>query len=207
MGVGGSAACWGADDNGELSVLPNTNHLIPESVFSGTHQLTGVAQITAGSGLLRRSFGLFDREHTCALMAYGSIFCWGFNGSGELGNGNTTSQPSPVAVNSFIANVDPAGALRSQRIAEITALVDCAGGGQARITLTLLQGAVTGTGHAEAKCTGDLERVPMSIEAHGPSGWQAGAATAQVEAIIHNEEDRVTDDTQWTRQVTLSPNF
>ena len=36
--------------------------------------------------------------HTCALSAGGTAFCWGNGSSGQLGNGSTTWQRSPVAV-------------------------------------------------------------------------------------------------------------
>jgi len=172
-------------------------------VFSGLHVFQGIAQMAAGTGITRVSFSVFNREHTCALLADGTLRCWGFNGQGQLGNGTTTTETSPVAVNSFIANVDPAGTLRNRRVAEVTVLIDCADGG-ASIRFRLVQGSVTGTGHAEARCTGDLLRVPMKIRAGGPSGWEAGAATAEVEAIIR-AEGRVTEDTHWTREVTISP--
>jgi alpha-tubulin suppressor-like RCC1 family protein len=211
MRVGGNAACWGANDNGELSALDTASHLTPTTVYTGTtgstHVLTNVVEIAAGTGLHQlpgQPLPLaLDFEHTCALLADGTIRCWGYNGQGDVGNGTTIDQPRPVLVSSFTANVDPTGKLRSSRIAEVTALVDCPADGEARLILTLTQGLVSGTGHAEAKCTGALVSVVMTIEAHGSSGWQPGVATAQVEAIIRNE-DRSTDDTQWTRQVVLS---
>ena len=36
--------------------------------------------------------------HTCALLADGSIKCWGDNGLGQLGTGDTTNRNTPTCV-------------------------------------------------------------------------------------------------------------
>jgi hypothetical protein len=106
-------------------------------------------------------------------------------------------------VNSFAANVDPAASLRNDRIAEVTALINCETGDQAHITLTLEQGGSSGTGHAEASCESRLIQVPMTVPAQGPFGFQAGIATAHIEAVVRSNGS-IVEDTHWTRQVVLS---
>jgi hypothetical protein len=151
--------------------------------------LAGVTAIAAGVNPAQPT-----QQHACALLATGVIDCWGNNAKGEIGDGTTTNAVHPTVVNSFAANVDPAAVLRNSRVAEVTALINCESGENAHIILTLAQGAASGTGHAGARCEDRLVRVPMTIAAQGPSGFEPGPATASVEAI----------GTRWTRQVVLS---
>lgn len=48
--------------------------------------LMGVVAVSAGS------------YHACALLKSGSVYCWGVNGEGELGNGSTTDSTMAVPV-------------------------------------------------------------------------------------------------------------
>lgn len=76
---GGLVRCWGRNDFAELGygdTTPIGDNEVPGS--SGPVDLGGSAtQVTAGV------------SHTCAIIEDGSVRCWGFNGSGELGYGNT----------------------------------------------------------------------------------------------------------------------
>lgn len=82
--AGGTVRCWGDNDNGQLGIGSLVNQSLPAEVVG----LNDALSVTTGSG-----------NHTCALRATGSISCWGFNSSGQLGNGNTTFSTTPVSVN------------------------------------------------------------------------------------------------------------
>ena len=86
----GGALCWG---DGSVGQLGNNNFLfssnVPVPVLSGASQppLAGVTAIAAG------------RSHACALTTVGNLKCWGFNTSGQLGDGNNLNHEStPVDV-------------------------------------------------------------------------------------------------------------
>ncbi|WP_242343475.1 RCC1 domain-containing protein [Anaeromyxobacter terrae] len=78
----GTAVCWGSDDYGQIG---------DGAMAYGIRRLTPAAVI--GSGFVSVSAG---GAFTCAAREDGSVRCWGLNGSGQLGDGTTTSSPSPV---------------------------------------------------------------------------------------------------------------
>ena len=46
-------------------------------------------------------------DTTCAITTGGALHCWGFNGSGQVGDGTTMNQTTPVAVPSLPVTVKP----------------------------------------------------------------------------------------------------
>jgi alpha-tubulin suppressor-like RCC1 family protein len=84
----GSAWCWGYSGNGELGDGTTTSNATPVAV---TGLGSGVAEVSAGWGF------------TCAVKTDGSLWCWGWNQYGQLGNGTTTDSSIPVRAS--IANV------------------------------------------------------------------------------------------------------
>jgi len=88
----GTVLCWGLNLNGQLGDGTTTTRLAPV----GVGVLTSVVAIAAG--------GALGSSHTCALRANGTVQCWGANGSGQLGDGTTTTRLSPVLVRGGLAN-------------------------------------------------------------------------------------------------------
>jgi alpha-tubulin suppressor-like RCC1 family protein len=51
-------------------------------------------------------------RHTCAVKPNGAAYCWGLNGSGQLGIGNTTGKQVPTAITTLasgVASISPGG--------------------------------------------------------------------------------------------------
>jgi alpha-tubulin suppressor-like RCC1 family protein len=91
--------CWGANDTGQLGDGTTTSSTTPVTVqgLSGN-----VIALAAGGGPLDR----FTRGgHTCALTTGGSVQCWGWNASGQLGDDTTTNRPAPVTVTGLSSGV------------------------------------------------------------------------------------------------------
>src|SRR2546425_1045671 len=83
-GLSAAAYCWGGNGSGQLGDGTKTNQLTPVLVQAPA----GVAFAAVPAGAARPG----------GVTAAGAAYCWGDNGFGQLGDGTTTSQSSPVLV-------------------------------------------------------------------------------------------------------------
>ncbi len=83
LDVAGAAYCWGGNWEGAV----------------GSGQLPGSVRLpTAVAGGLKFRAISAGSTHTCGLAGAGTVFCWGGNGSGQVGDGSTEDRFRPVAI-------------------------------------------------------------------------------------------------------------
>lgn len=82
----GTVWTWGHNNFGQLGNGTAINSNIPVQVTA----LTGIIAIASGTGF-----------HSVALKNDSTVWTWGYNHSGQLGNGTFTNSPVPVQVNSL----------------------------------------------------------------------------------------------------------
>jgi alpha-tubulin suppressor-like RCC1 family protein len=76
----GAVYCWGSNAQGECGVQSSSPHFAPTEVASLTAPLVAI-----GSGA--------GAQHTCGILADGSVQCWGSDIQGQLGAGATAEDP------------------------------------------------------------------------------------------------------------------
>ena len=88
----GVGECWGRNTQGQLGNNSNTSTDAPVAVTT----LTGITQLSAGGALVSGT----EVGHTCARVSGSSAYCWGENGSGQLGDETASDRDEPVQVRS-----------------------------------------------------------------------------------------------------------
>lgn len=165
---GGAAKCWGLGLDGRLGNGGTATATTPVQVSGLT---TGVVSVTAGS------------FHTCALTRLGAARCWGYNGSGQLGNGATTAASTSVPVTGLTTGTTQISAGDGNTCAVAAGAVKCwgdntfsqlgrTGGGSAiPVAIPVLTSGVssvsTGFAHVCALAAG-------SVRCWGSNGGYAG---------------------------------
>ena len=84
LATSGAVYCWGNNGFGELG--DNTSVAKPTPVQANAPAGVTFATLDAGYA------------HTCAVTPTGAAYCWGANGSGQLGDNTMIGKPVPTAV-------------------------------------------------------------------------------------------------------------
>lgn len=99
--VAHKALCWGRNTHGMLGDGTTTDRSVPTAVagnISFTSIQTNAATIPSNLPASTPSSAQGEYEHTCALTADGTAYCWGWNGAGQLGDGSQTDRLTPTLV-------------------------------------------------------------------------------------------------------------
>ena len=85
----GEIYCWGSNRRGQLGTGDIQASAVPRKVL--VPRDLHFIQVAAGAA------------HSCGLTDQGQVFCWGFNGSGQLGEGSLADRVIPHRVSSDLA--------------------------------------------------------------------------------------------------------
>jgi alpha-tubulin suppressor-like RCC1 family protein len=91
--AGGAVRCWGANGNGQLG-LGHTR------AIGDDEPVLTVDEVSIGDEAVQIAAGL---NHTCAVLAAGTVRCWGDGGRGRLGYGGT----EPIGDNELPMSAGP----------------------------------------------------------------------------------------------------
>jgi alpha-tubulin suppressor-like RCC1 family protein len=166
----GATYCWGGNFDGNLGNGTTTNSSVPVAVDT--------SGVLAGKTLTQISGGF---EHACALDTAGTVYCWGNNDFGELGDDTTTTQSTvPVLVSPQAPTSITATAGGTTATVAWTAPAYLNGGTLTGYTATAAPGgaACTTTGAATCIITGlaNGSTYSITVVAHTTVG-DSGAST------------------------------
>ena len=93
--------CWGRNDSGQLGNGGSGTKNTPQAIASGT-----TWKAVSAGGFVNGAYG----EQTCGIQMDGTLWCWGYNGNGQVGTGDTSNQSTPFEVSSAaFACANPTG--------------------------------------------------------------------------------------------------
>ena len=81
----GTLWCWGSNSSGQLGDNTTTQRLVPTAISGGG----AWKQVAAG----------VNSSHSCGIKSDDTLWCWGSNNQGQLGDNSTTQRLIPTAIN------------------------------------------------------------------------------------------------------------
>jgi alpha-tubulin suppressor-like RCC1 family protein len=93
LGTGGAVWCWGYGGNGQLGngFMANYGYAV-QVVDKSSTAITGAEDVEV------------SYDHACLLKTDGSVYCWGSNNYGQIGDGTAPSS-TPIPYASNVANL------------------------------------------------------------------------------------------------------
>ena len=159
----GTLWCWGSNNAGELGpgITVGTTSATPVQVAG----IAGATQVVSSN------------YHACALAA-GAVYCWGYNGYGELGNGTTVSSSTPSLVWTGAKQL-AAGSYTTYAVGSDGLLYGWGSNGSGQIgdgsTTNHLSPSYTGEGPAKIVTAGALhacsQRIDGTVRCWGYNGY------------------------------------
>ncbi|HET9913868.1 MAG TPA: hypothetical protein VFQ13_18380, partial [Anaerolineales bacterium] len=115
VGAKHTAWCWGWNAYGQLGNGTTRAQLTPVAVSN----LTDISAISQG-----------NNQHTCAVRSDGTVWCWGWNNQGQLGDGTTTDSSTPRQVPGLSDATDVSAGWRQTCTLRSDGTVWCWGNGE-----------------------------------------------------------------------------
>ena len=92
----GAALCWGLNGDVQAGTATGTcNVRDPEGPNYDLPCITSATAVTSPVSFVSMAPALY---HTCGRTAKSGVYCWGWNGYGQLGNGSDASSTAPVPI-------------------------------------------------------------------------------------------------------------
>jgi len=95
LAADGTVYTWGYNDNGQLGDGTTTTRLTPVKVLKGEYAGTTYLGDDSDNKITAVALGW---KHSIALAADGTVYTWGDNDKGQLGEGTNTDSSTPVKV-------------------------------------------------------------------------------------------------------------
>jgi alpha-tubulin suppressor-like RCC1 family protein len=128
--AGGAAYCWGSNVHGQFG---NGKELVEGACdlhFSSRPPEVirpyCTSPVPAALGLPMRTLGT-GSWHACGSTLEGTVYCWGGNSAGQVGDSTTTPRSTPVAVASDLAYADLSGGTQYACALRVEGVPDCWG--------------------------------------------------------------------------------
>jgi alpha-tubulin suppressor-like RCC1 family protein len=92
----GAVHCWGANGSGQLGTGDRTDRATPAGVDRSQVRPSPFAELIIGTAVPLLVDVNIGATHTCAVDLMTTVYCWGANAVGQLGNGTTDDTDTPT---------------------------------------------------------------------------------------------------------------